>query len=143
MKINNKLSLTRNLFIIYAVVLTISLFTLSILYYLFGNEILKTNYSSKEIVFFTFSSWIVLLLAFPFFIYGWKKAILLLSKPFLHNTKTLPEINKQNNSLIDDIFKQYGHCKSKNLGRFLLIGTPTSIEKLTPNLTADIWQESN
>lgn len=143
MKINDKLSSTRDLFIIYAVVLTISLFTLSILYYLFGNEILETDYSPKEIVFFTFSSWAALLLAFPFFIYGWKKVIPLLSKPFLYNTKTLPEINKQNNSFIDDIFKQYGQRNSKNLIRILLIGTSTSIEKLTPNLTADIWQENN
>lgn len=143
MKINDKLSSTRDLFIIYAVVLTISLFTLSILYYLFGNEILETDYSPKEIVFFTFSGWAALLLAFPFFIYGWKKVIPLLSKPFLYNTKTLPEINKQNNSFIDDIFKQYGQRNSKNLIRILLIGTSTSIEKLTPNLTADIWQENN
>lgn len=143
MKINDKLSSTRDLFIIYAVVLTISLFTLSILYYLFGNEILETDYSPKEIVFFTFSSWAALLLAFPFFIYGWKKVIPLLSKPFLYNTKTLPEINKQNNSFIDDIFKQYGQRNSKNLIRILLIGTSTSIEKLTPNLTTDIWQENN
>lgn len=143
MKINDKLSSTRDLFIIYAVVLTIFLFTLSILYYLFGNEILETDYSPKEIVFFTFSSWAALLLAFPFFIYGWKKVIPLLSKPFLYNTKTLPEINKQNNSFIDDIFKQYGQRNSKNLIRILLIGTSTSIEKLTPNLTTDIWQENN
>lgn len=143
MKINDKLSSTRDLFIIYAVVLTIFLFTLSILYYLFGNEILETDYSPKEIVFFTFSSWAALLLAFPFFIYGWKKIIPLLSKPFLYNTKTLPEINKQNNSFIDDIFKQYGQRNSKNLIRILLIGTSTSIEKLTPNLTTDIWQENN
>lgn len=95
MKINNKLSSTRNLFIIYAIILTSSLLLLSILYYLFGNEILETNYAPKEIVFFTFSSWIALLLIFPFFIYGWKKVIPLLSKPFLHNTKTLPEINKK------------------------------------------------
>ncbi|MGA3695013.1 ImcF-related family protein [Enterobacteriaceae bacterium TYF_5] len=84
-----------------------------------------------------------MLLAFPFFIYGWKKVIPLLSKPFLYNTKTLPEINKQNNSFIDDIFKQYGQRNSKNLIRILLIGTSTSIEKLTPNLTTDIWQENN
>lgn len=143
MKINDKLSSTRDLFIIYTVILTISLFTLSILYYLFGNKILETDYSPKEIIFFTFSSWIALLLAFPFFIYGWKKVIPLLSKPFLYNTKTLPEINKKNNSFIDDIFKQYGHRNSKNLIRILLIGTPLSVEKLTPNLTTDIWQENN
>ncbi|HEJ9627371.1 TPA: type VI secretion protein VasK [Proteus mirabilis] len=143
MKINDKLSSTRDLFIIYVVVVTISLFTLSMLYYLFGNEILETDYSPKEIVFFTSSSWVALLLAFPFFIYGWKKVIPLLSKPFLYNTKILPEINKQNNSFIDDIFKQYGQRNSKNLIRILLIGTSASIEKLAPNLTADIWQENN
>ncbi|QIF95034.1 ImcF-related family protein [Proteus vulgaris] len=143
MKINDKLSSTRDLFIIYTVILTIFLFTLSIVYYLFGNDIFKTSYLPKEIVFFTFSSWMVLLLAFPFFIYGWKKVIPLLSRPFLYNTKTLPEINKKNNSFIDDIFKQYGHRNSKNLIRILLIGTPLSVEKHTPNLTTDIWQENN
>ncbi len=143
MKINNKLSSTRNLFIIYAIILTSSLLLLSILYYLFGNEILETNYAPKEIVFFTFSSWIALLLIFPFFIYGWKKVIPLLSKPFLHNTKTLPEINKKNNSFIDDIFKQYGQHNSKKLLRLLIVGTSSCIDKLAPNLTSDIWQENN
>ncbi|MBG6029418.1 hypothetical protein I5F06_18785, partial [Proteus mirabilis] len=57
------------------------------------------------------------------------------------------QIDHTNTSFINDIIEYsknyYGTFWRKKITIQLLIGTPTSIEKLTPNLTADIWQESN
>lgn len=143
MKTSNKLSSTKDLFIFYTLAITFFIILISVAYYFTGNDLLGTSYSLKEIIFFSFSFWVALLLIFPFFIYGWKKATPLLSKPFLHNKESLPDINTQNNSFIDTIFKQYGRRNSKKFARILLVGPQSSIEKLAPHLTSDIWQENN
>lgn len=56
------------------------------------------------------------------------------------------KINKKNDRVMDwnkYIKENYSFTYKSKLSIQLLIGPPTSIEKLTPNLTTDIWQESN
>lgn len=52
-----------------------------------------------------------------------------------------------NTSFINNIFEysknHYGSFWRRKINIQLLIGTSTSVEKLTPNLTTDIWQENN
>lgn len=56
------------------------------------------------------------------------------------------KINKKNDRVNDwnkYIKENYSFTYKSKLSIQLLIGTSTSIEKLAPNLTADIWQENN
>lgn len=56
------------------------------------------------------------------------------------------KINKKNDRVNDwnkYIKENYSFTYKSKLSIQLLIGTSTSIEKLTPNLTTDIWQENN
>lgn len=56
------------------------------------------------------------------------------------------KVNKKNDRVNDwnkYIKENYSFTYKSKLSIQLLIGTSTSIEKLTPNLTADIWQENN
>ncbi|MEQ5272753.1 ImcF-related family protein [Proteus terrae] len=56
------------------------------------------------------------------------------------------KINKKNDRVNDwnkNIKENYSFTYKSKLSIQLLIGTSTSIEKLAPNLTTDIWQENN
>jgi type VI secretion system protein ImpL len=56
------------------------------------------------------------------------------------------KLNKKNDRVNDwnkYIKENYSFTYKSKLSIQLLIGTSTSIEKLTPNLTTDIWQENN
>lgn len=53
------------------------------------------------------------------------------------------EESNSNNLLLEKMKGVYGLFWQRKVKIHLLIGTSTSIEKLTPNLTADIWQENN
>lgn len=55
----------------------------------------------------------------------------------------IKEESNSNNLLLERIKEVYGLFWQDKIKIHLLIGTSTSIEKLTPNLTTDIWQENN
>lgn len=55
----------------------------------------------------------------------------------------IEEESNSNNLLLEKMKGVYGLFWQRKVKIHLLIGTSTSIEKLAPNLTADIWQENN
>ncbi|UPK80185.1 type VI secretion protein VasK [Proteus vulgaris] len=55
----------------------------------------------------------------------------------------IKEEGNSNNLLLERMKRVYGLFWQSKVKINLLIGTSTSIEKLTPNLTTDIWQENN
>lgn len=55
----------------------------------------------------------------------------------------IEEESNNNNLLLEKMKGVYGLFWQRKVKIHLLIGTSTSIEKLAPNLTADIWQENN
>ncbi len=55
----------------------------------------------------------------------------------------IEEESNSNNLLLEKMKGVYGLFWQRKVKIHLLIGTSASIEKLAPNLTADIWQENN
>ncbi|MDS0790222.1 hypothetical protein OSB94_19210, partial [Proteus vulgaris] len=55
----------------------------------------------------------------------------------------IKEEGNSNNLLLERMKGVYGLFWQSKVKINLLIGASTSIEKLTPNLTTDIWQENN
>lgn len=65
------------------------------------------------------------------------------SNKYPSDEKRIKEESSSNDLLLERIKDYYGSFWQGKVEIHLLIGTPLSIEKLTPNLTTDIWQENN
>lgn len=65
------------------------------------------------------------------------------SNKYPSDEKRIKEESSSNDLLLERIKDYYGSFWQGKVEIHLLIGTPLSIEKHTPNLTTDIWQENN
>ncbi|QCJ70121.1 type VI secretion protein VasK [Providencia heimbachae] len=133
------------LIIAYIFLITLFVIVFGGLYYFFGNEFFSTHYSDKTILFYTIWSWLVLILLCPIYLLIYRKLSLSTLFPYLNKFKILSNTKNEvkTNEMLSDLIQIYGRNGIRHLTIQLLLGSHSAVEKLAPNLTQELWQESN